>query len=304
MGLCQRCSCWAAFLLLLLVPRLQAGPLPVEQRSLIVDNATGPYRTTITAGQRVIALPPEVVRRLQREAAQVLTRPPRIARLDCAVIVEDRRTKVLVLAIQHMLENLPNTTAFHVFHSAANEVLLREAFAPQLRAGGMRLTNLRRFNVTKLSKHASNWLYLSEAFWRSIEGEALLFFQVDSCLCSRSRHRLPEFLGRYDFVGGPYGSRQNSRHQNGGFSLRARSRMLLAVRLLRPLWDRDFVNEDVFFSDWAAQVGIVEPAPVRVARSFCIDSMFYDSPYAVHKVFTRFHQFAKFHKPVATLLQN
>lgn len=95
---------------------------------------------------------------------------------------------------------------------------------------------------------------------------------VDSCLCSRSRHRLPEFLGRYDFVGGPYaragaeatvggtatgplgtsvgrdwrperpcplpGSRQNSRHQNGGFSLRARSRMLLAVRLLRPLWDR------------------------------------------------------------------
>ena len=97
-------------------------------------------------------------------------------------------------------------------------------------------------------------LYLNEAFWEQISGENILLFQCDTCICSRPKIKLADFVGKYDFVGGPYGDQTRSRHQNGGFSLRSRSKMLEAIRKMKPVWEAHFTNEDIFFSDWAAQV--------------------------------------------------
>eukprot|EP00667_Euglena_gracilis_P015596 EG_transcript_16226 len=228
----------------------------------------------------------------------------RSAQLHSAVIVEDRAAKALVVIINHMRRHLPNTTLFHVFHSPANYALLQSEYAGWIQSGGMRLTNLQTLNITHVTRYSSNWLYLNEEFWQLLYGENILIFQMDSCICSRSRHKLSEFVGRYDFVGGPYANPTRSRHQNGGFSLRVRSKMIEAIRRLKPRWEQHFTNEDIFFSVWAAEAKILRPAPVPVARAFCIDSMFYESPFAVHKIHARLHQFQLAKRPLATLLKN
>ena len=226
------------------------------------------------------------------------------ADLHTAVIVETRATPALPVVILHMQEHLPNSTNFHVFHSSANLRLLHAKFGDQIRSGRMRLTDLALFNISKLTRYTSNWLYLNVAFWRGIAGENLLHFQCDTCICSKSRHTLAEFVGRYDYVGGPYGNPRRSRHQNGGFSLRSRSKMLEAIRRLKAAWNRNFTNEDIFFSDWAADAGIVRPAPTAVAKTFAVDSLFYDAPFATHKIFARLRQWRKAGRPVDRLLAN
>ncbi|CAF3381586.1 unnamed protein product, partial [Rotaria sp. Silwood2] len=66
---------------------------------------------------------------------------------------------------------------------------------------------------------------------------------------------------------------------NGGFSLRTRSK-ILALLALHPYDNK--VPEDVWYSQNLRRVN-ASIAPVDVAKTFSVDTVFYERPLAVHR---------------------
>eukprot|EP00668_Euglena_longa_P014079 GGOE01018049.1.p1 GENE.GGOE01018049.1~~GGOE01018049.1.p1 ORF type:complete len:255 (+),score=69.38 GGOE01018049.1:67-831(+) len=200
--------------------------------------------------------------------------------LDTAVIVEVRRHPLLVPVVHHMLQHIPNSTIVQVFHGPRNEQTLRSNFREALRVGRVVLT---RLNHTNMDIPMYNDLFYSVDFWEGCIGERIVVFQTDSAVCSLSPYSWADFLDpRWDFIGPPFRLQWKSKHQNGGFSLRRKSKMILALQKLSRTAAGD-LNEDRFFSLYAAKQGIVRPAPLKVARKFAVETLFYASPFAIHK---------------------
>jgi hypothetical protein len=233
--------------------------------------------------------------------------------LHSAVILEPRASKLLPAVIRHMLHRLPAQTVFYVFHSDANVRQLMKHFRNLLQnnssvSSKMKLINVRtHFNITRMTWMKYTPIFLDQRFWNHIEGENVLTFQTDSAICSHSPHKLVDFVGQYDYIGGPYAGQKRSTHQCGGFTIRRRSKMLEAIQKCKHLWKPNTLtirqlNEDLFFSSVAVnKCKVITLAPVHIARSFCVDSLFYDRPYAIHKVWVRFHAWTRNGKSIKSL---
>ena len=121
----------------------------------------------------------------------------------------------------------------------------------------------------------------SKNFWDNIDGEHVLIFQTDSCLCSNPKHDIDYFL-EYGYVGGPLKKNDDDNaivYQNGGFSLRRKSAMLKAIKTQKK-------GENTWPCDkWysSKKADIVKPAPYKVAKEFAIERVYEDRPYGVHK---------------------
>jgi len=122
----------------------------------------------------------------------------------------------------------------------------------------------------------TNKLFTNISFWKQIRGEKILFFQIDSIMCSNSPHKITDYL-QYDYVGAPWID-QVFRVGNGGFSLRSRSKMVL---ILRNATYTGGQNEDIWFVQRLSGFGIV--APVNVSKTFAVETMYYSNPLGVHK---------------------
>ncbi|CAF1521101.1 unnamed protein product, partial [Rotaria sordida] len=102
-------------------------------------------------------------------------------------------------------------------------------------------------------------------------------------MCSNSPHKITDFL-QYDFIGAPWDPSWfgPSEHLvgNGGFSLRSRSK-ILALLSVSP-WHKE-TQEDVWYSLNLHRVnGLI--APVNIAKTFSVETVYYESPLAVHRL--------------------
>jgi len=122
----------------------------------------------------------------------------------------------------------------------------------------------------------------TKEFWESIFYENILVFQHDSFMI---RHGIENFVG-YDYIGSPwywsYGDFKDKRYKdlklfqnggNGGFSLRKKSKMIDIIE--NQIYDYDY--EDMFFS-----AHLNTKIPLEVKKKFCVESIYYDKPLAVH----------------------
>ena len=103
-------------------------------------------------------------------------------------------------------------------------------------------------------------------------------FQTDSCICSKSRHTIDEYL-QYDYVGAPWEKNSKDKHKyggNGGFSFRKKSAMLSVINKFP--YNKE--HEDVYFS----RKDIKYP-PYKVAKTFAVEHVFYDAPFGIHKAY-------------------
>jgi hypothetical protein len=120
-------------------------------------------------------------------------------------------------------------------------------------------------------------------FWRLVKGEKILFFQLDSIFCSNSPHELKDFL-KYDYIGAPWHPRFGipAKVGNGGFSLRSRSKLI--ELLSNHSYDHKYhkYHEDVWFARFLHLVN-ASIAPVDIAKTFSVETIFYETPLAVHK---------------------
>ena len=193
-------------------------------------------------------------------------------RLDVAVIVEPREHEFLVPVVNNIIDNVPEYTKIQIFHGTKNLDYIKKHFGNQIKSNKIILTNL---NVENLTIKDYNLLLTSSNFWNNIDGEHILIFQTDSCMCSKSINKIEDFL-KYDYVGAPWKDPNYPNNGgNGGFSLRKKSKMLEIIT--NHKYNNE--NEDLYFSKYSNNLPSRE-----LLKSFSVETLLYNStPIGIHK---------------------
>ena len=200
-------------------------------------------------------------------------------KLDVAVIVEPREHKYLIPVVLNFIENLPNGTPIQIFHGTKNISFIKKGLNEHIESGKIRMTNLGKEN---LSIKDYNNLLTSKNFWNQINGENILIFQTDTCLCSKNKHKIYDFL-KYDYVGAPWKKFKNI-GGNGGLSFRKKSKMIEMIKFypnyIKKKKNKSFLhtNEDVFFSSMKLNFPSKEDA-----SNFSVEQVYNKNPFGIHK---------------------
>jgi hypothetical protein len=190
--------------------------------------------------------------------------------IDIAVMVEPRLHEYLKPVIENMIRN--TDIPILIFHSKDNEEFLKNTFSSFIN-NKILLTKLRQTNLT-IKQY--NMLLTSKSFWDKINGENILIFQTDSCLCRHiNTFDFTPYLD-YGFVGAPCKLEYPIPWQNGGISIRKKSLMLKSLNQ-----EPNDMNEDKFFT--VVKRRIVKPASFELATKFSVEKYYNDYPLAIHK---------------------
>jgi len=199
---------------------------------------------------------------------------------NIAVIVDFRTVDHIVAIIHNVNDHIPSTWPIQIFHGKDNQDFIKNStLAPLISSGKIFLSLMEEV----YGKSRANELLTSSKFWQRVRGEKILLFQIDSAMCSNSRHKVTDFL-QYDYVGAPwdlsfFSFDRRYRVGNGGFSLRTRSK-LLALLALVPYDSR--MPEDVWYAQNLHRVNGSIPS-IEIAQTFSVESMYYERPVGVHR---------------------
>jgi hypothetical protein len=200
--------------------------------------------------------------------------------LDAAVIVEPRNDPLLIPIVKDTISKLPEYTKFYIFHGTNNLEMLNKELFDYIQSGKVILINLNKENITV--PMYSDMLTTSD-FWNQIDGENILIFQTDSCICQYKNNDILYFLkDNYGYIGAPIHdsiNQGNKSAQNGGFSLRKKSLMLKAVQTKKE--NENTFPEDIWFS--VTKKDITNPAPFDIANNFSVETIFNEKPFGFHK---------------------
>jgi len=211
--------------------------------------------------------------------------------IDIAVIVEPRLHIYLKPVIDNILRNINNETSVHIFHSNYNENFIRENYNMLILNNKIILSKILLNNIIMNNLEISeyNMLLTSLDFWNNINGENILIFQTDSCLCRHiNTFDFTEYM-EYGFIGAPFRAYPKL-GLNGGFSIRKKSLMINAINAKANIITKQSINpksyiictnEDKFFSIMRNK--ITNPAPYNLAKQFSVEQFYYDNPLGIHK---------------------
>jgi uncharacterized protein DUF5672 len=197
-----------------------------------------------------------------------------------AVLVEFRTTDFIISIVNNVNNHIPSTWPIQIFHGKDNQDFIKNStLAPLIKSGKIFLSLMNEV----YGKERIKELLTSAKFWERVRGEKILFFQIDSAMCSNSPHKITDFL-QYDYVGAPWDPSWFAFSKvdlvgNGGFSLRSRSKILALIANLP--YDRK-MPEDVWYALNLRRVN-ASIAPVNVAKTFAVESVYYERPLGVHR---------------------
>lgn len=159
---------------------------------------------------------------------------PRKSILEC-VIIEPRIHKNLKNVLNNFTSLLPYAS-FTIYHSMLNLHYIKNIIG-----------NSNNFNLVLLqepfNKETYNKLLCNSEFWKSLHGEKILIFQVDSGIRSNNILNFWNHL----YIGAPWKKQINNTFVgNGGFSLRDRNEMILICEN----YQNNNLPEDIFFSKY------------------------------------------------------
>ena len=192
--------------------------------------------------------------------------------IDIAVIVEPRKHNKLKIVVENILENLKDVKV-QIFHGNLN----REFILSELKENNNRII-LNNINKDNLTVREYSDMLLTKSFYNSIQGERILLFQTDSCICNYNKEILEE-CQNFGYVGAPTRKYREIPWQNGGFSFRRKSLMLKAVNTIKK--DEKFFPEDRFFS--MDKSNITKPATFDIANRFSVENYYNENPFGQHK---------------------
>jgi hypothetical protein len=199
---------------------------------------------------------------------------------NIAVIVDFRSLDHIVAIVHNVNHHIPSSWPIQIFHGKDNEHFIRNSTLASLIATGKVFLTLMEEVYDRGRTHA---LLTDPKFWKRIPGEKILFFQIDSAMCSNSPHKVTDFL-QYDYIGAPWDlsfflHNKQYRVGNGGFSLRTRSK-ILALLALVPYDPK--LPEDVWYAQNMHRVNGSIPS-IEIAKTFSVESMYYERPVGVHR---------------------
>lgn len=199
---------------------------------------------------------------------------------NIGVIIEFRSSHLLPETILNVIEHIPSNWPIQLFHGKDNlDFILKSSLKPFIDKRKVILTLMN----TSYNKNETNYLLTDANFWLQVRGEKVLLFQIDSIMCPNSTHNVTDFL-QYDYVGAPWDISwflfgETDLVGNGGFSLRTRSKILQLLRALS--YDPEY-PEDVWYAKNLHKVNASIPS-VDIAKTFSVESIFYEHPIAVHR---------------------
>lgn len=208
-------------------------------------------------------------------------------KLDTAVIIEPRKDILLIKIINIYLKLLPPNTKIHIFHGIDNEKFILDNFSREIFNNKIIMTNMK---VKNLTIYQYNLLLTSIDFYNKINGENILIFQMDTCICSKSLFKIEDFLD-YDYVGSPWINQnsltyRNLNHKitkeklvnkvgNGGLSFRKKSKMIEHIKTHTYNGE----PEDVYFS----KSKILKFPSINVASNFSSEYLVNPNSYGIHR---------------------
>jgi hypothetical protein len=197
--------------------------------------------------------------------------------IDIAVMVEPRLHEYLKSVIDNMLRNLNKETPIMIFHSTINKDFIYNNYINELNSNKIILSLLKQTNLT-IKQY--NMLLTSVDFWNKINGEHILIFQTDSCLCRHiSTFNFTDYKD-YGFIGAPCKIKEM---RNGGFSLRKKSIMIKIIKHHQSIYNNSIVtvNEDKFFTN--IYRNICKPVSYDLGLKFSVEQFYYNNPLGIHK---------------------
>lgn len=192
--------------------------------------------------------------------------------LDIAIIVEPRKHKNLKIVVKNILDNLVDVKV-QIFHGNLNKDFILSELSEMM--DKIILSNL---EVDNLTVYEYSDLLLTKQFWENVQGERMLLFQTDSCICNYSDSILEE-CQKYGYVGATVRLHREYPWQNGGFSFRRKSNMIKAVNKIKK--GQKFFPEDRFFS--RDNPDVVNPAHINLSNRFSVEKYYYEKPFGQHK---------------------
>jgi len=208
---------------------------------------------------------------------------------NIAVLVEFRSVDLLVSIVMNILHNLPSSWPIQIFHGKTNLYFLKNspALRPLISTERILLTEWDREITNDFIKN-TNKLFTNISFWQQIQGDKILFFQIDSIMCSNSPHKITDYL-HYDYIGAPWDIKsccgtKEAQVGNGGFSLRNRIKTIQLLQMIQWNDNQEPIPEDLWYAINLRRYLNASIAPIDVAKTFSVESIYYSHPMAVHKL--------------------
>ncbi|CAF2078051.1 unnamed protein product [Rotaria magnacalcarata] len=199
---------------------------------------------------------------------------------NIAVLVDFRTADRILTIVHNVNRHIPSSWPIQIFHGKENQYFIKNSTLASLIASGKIFLTLME---EVYDRSRTNELLTDPKFWQRVRGEKILLFQIDSAMCSNTPHKITDFL-QYDYVGAPWDPSWFAYNKaylvgNGGFSLRSRSKILALLALTKY----DFkMPEDVWYAQNLHRVnGSI--ASVEIAKTFSVESMYYERPLGVHR---------------------
>jgi hypothetical protein len=201
-----------------------------------------------------------------------------------ALIIDDRATQKVVTTVINVLQHIPSDWKVQIFtHNEHWSFYKQSSLSPFIINDRVFMTpiNFPRNNMS--GADFINLFLTSLSLWRRVQGDKVLYFQIDSAICSNSSYKITDFL-HYDFIDAPW---RTGGCCNGGFSIRSRTKTLQMLESGRIHYPLHQINEDGWYTNNLPNFnGIV--APIPVAKTFSVETIYHPRPFAVHKPLIQF----------------
>lgn len=196
-----------------------------------------------------------------------------------ALIVDDRASQEIVNAVINILKHIPADWKVQIITLVQHWSFYNtSSLSSLINSARVFITPLDFPRVDFTGSEFINLILTSASFWHQVQGEKILYFQIDSVICSNSSYKLTDFL-EYDFIGAPW---PDGGCCNGGFSLRSRKKMLQLFESNGARYRLHETNEDVWlYRNLPRFNGRI--APNHIAKQFSVESIYHPQPFAVHK---------------------
>jgi len=198
-----------------------------------------------------------------------------------AIIIEPRKHNAFSFVLNNFLENLSDEWGFIIFHGTHNVDFVNKIMDELSPSYKSRIINKVNIGMSNLNGVTYSTLFGTPSFYTFIPTETFLVFQTDSIILQKNKHFIHQYL-EYDYVGAPWINRKVG---NGGLSLRKKSKMLEILRSKTYKGD----HEDMFFSLNIPESITYHVAPYEHAKKFSIETVYDESPFAVHNCWNYLH---------------
>ncbi|CAF2330533.1 unnamed protein product [Rotaria sp. Silwood2] len=195
-----------------------------------------------------------------------------------ALIVDDRATEKVVHAVINVLQHIPIDWKVQIFTYIQHWSFYKNSsLFPFIINNRVFMTPLDFPRNSLSGADFINLLLTSPSLWRRVQGDKVLYFQIDSAICSNSSYKLTDFL-QYDFIGAPW---YVGGCCNGGFSIRSRTKTLQMLEHDGVKFPLHQINEDGWYTTNLPRFNAIV-APISIARTFSVETIYHPRPFAVH----------------------